>query len=268
MNHSSLGQFFGSTRQTVSFDGITATETDYSYQFVDWHYHESPYFSFVTQGNCRHINKRETFDCSPDSLLFHNCHEPHCNTKSSGLSRGFQIELSHEWCKKFEVALDRLPASVRITSPNARLLFYNIYKESKLADDISGLTVDALLIEMFETIRGAERAAAAGTPRWVKKVDEILHANSDGALSLQEVSEEVDIHFVHLSRDFPRYFRCNFGQYVRKIRVEKSLGLLRNHKLSLTDVAFACGFADQSHFIRCFREFIGLTPRAFRRLIQ
>ena len=268
MNYFSGGQFFGNTHQAISFDGITATETEYNYQFVDWHYHENPYFSFTTQGHCRHINKRETFDCSPDSLLFHNCHEPHYNTKSSGLSRGFQIELSHDWCKKFEVDLDHLPGSVRITSPNAKLLFYNIYKEAKLSDDTSNLTIDALLLETFETIRGVEKFSAPGTPRWVKKIDEILHENFDHTLSLQKVSEELGLHFVHLSRDFPRYFRCNFSQYVRKIKVEKALGLLRNQKLSMTDIAFACGFADQSHFIRCFKEFTGLTPNDFRHLTR
>ncbi len=268
MNYFSEGQFFGNTHQTTSFDGITATETEYNYQFVDWHYHENPYFSFVTQGNCRHINKRETFDCAPDSLLFHNCHETHCNTKSGGLSRGFQIELSHDWCKKFEVDLDQLPGSVRITSPNAKLLFYNIYRESKLPDNTSKLTIDALLVETFETMRGVEKISAPGTPRWVKKINEILHENCDQTLSLQKVSEELDLHFVHLSRDFPRYFRCNFSQYVRKIKVEKSLALLRNPKLSMTDIAFACGFADQSHFIRCFKEFTDITPKDFRRLIR
>jgi AraC family transcriptional regulator len=268
MNYFSVGQFFGDTHQTVSFAGITATETEYNYQLVDWHYHENSYFSFVTQGHCRHINKREAFDCSPGSLLFHNCHEPHYNTKSSGLSRGFQIELSHDWCKKFEVDLDMFPSSVRITSPNAKLLFYNIYKESKLPDNTSNLTIDALLIETFETIRGVEKFSTPGTPRWVKKIDEILHENFNRTLSLQKVSEELDLHFVHLSRDFPRYFRCNFSQYVRKIKIEKSLGLLRNQKLSMIDIAFACGFADQSHFIRCFKEFIGLTPKDFRRLLR
>jgi AraC-like DNA-binding protein len=268
MNYFGEGQFFGSTHQTTSFDGITATETEYDYKFVDWHYHEHAYFSFVTRGHCRHINKQETFDCSPDSLLFHNCYEPHCNTKSTGISRGFQIELSQEWCRKFEVDLDRLPSSVRVTSPNAKLLFYNIYKESKLPDDSSNLTIDALLVETFETIRGVENFSASGTPRWVKKIDEILHESFDQPLSLQKLSEEVDLHFVHLSRNFPRYFRCNFSQYIRKIRVEKSLSLLRNSSLTMADIAFTCGFTDQSHFIRCFKEFIGTTPKDFRRLMR
>ncbi|MBK7706629.1 MAG: helix-turn-helix transcriptional regulator [Acidobacteria bacterium] len=73
--------------------------------------------------------------------------------------------------------------------------------------------------------------------------------------------------FAHISRDFGRYFGCNSSRYVRKIKVERSLGLLRWSELSLIDIAYMSGFSDQSHFIRCFREFNGLTPKEFRRLL-
>ncbi len=268
MNYFSAGQFSGHHNQTTAFDGILATETEYDYQFVDWHYHENPYFSFIFKGNCRHTNKRETFECSPDSLLFHNCYEPHCNTKAGGVSQGFQIELSHDWCKKFDIDLDKLPDSTKIIHPNSRLLFYNIYRESKLPDNTSNLTVDALLLETFAMMRSVETFSCASTPAWVKKLDEILHENVDRPLSLQGLSNELNLHFVHLSRDFPRYFRCNFSQYIRKIKVEKSLSLLRNRQFSMAEIAFMCGFADQSHFIRCFKEFTALTPKDFRKLIQ
>lgn len=268
MSYLSLGQFTGDTYQTTLFDGVTATETEYTYKFIDWHYHEAPYFSLTTLGNCRESNKRETLDVSTDSLLFHNCQEPHCNTKSDSITRGFQVELSLDWCRKFDIDLDKLPKSSKILNPNVKLLFYNIYKESKLFDDTSNLTTDSLLLRIFEVMWGVESAAASTKPLWVKKIDEILRDNFDQTPSLQNLSNELNLHFAHLSRDFPKYFHCNFSEYIRKIRVEKSITLLRNKKLSLTDVAVMCGFADQSHFIRCFKEFNGITPKKFRQLIS
>lgn len=267
MNCLGAGKFKGETYQTKAFDGIIATETEYDYKFIDWHYHENPYFSLTTFGTCLDGNKRETFECSTDSLLFHNCGEPHFNKKTDSLTRGFQIELSGDWYQKFEVDLNDLPKSSIILNPNIKLLFYNIYKEAKLSDDISNLTIDALLIKILETMRGIENNSAAAKPNWVKKIDEILHDNFDEPLSLLELSNELNLHYAHISRDFPRYFHCNFGEYIRKIRVEKSLSLLRRRNLSLTDIALMCGFADQSHFIRCFKEFNGITPKKFRQII-
>lgn len=268
MNHLVSGQFTGKTYQTTLFDGIIATETEYDYQFIDWHYHENPYFSLTTFGACRDINKRETLECGTDSLLFHNCQELHYNSKTDSLTRGFQIELSQDWCKKFEVDLESLPKSAIVLNPEAKLFFYNIYKESKLKNDISNLTIDSLLLQILGIMQGVENSLFSTKPTWVKKIDEILHENFDQTLTLQYLANELNIHWAHLSRDFPKYFYCNFSEYVRKIRLEKSLNLLRNQRLSLTEISLICGFSDQSHFIRCFKDTNGITPKKFRQIIS
>lgn len=194
--------------------------------------------------------------------------EPHYNVKPAGLTRGFQLEMNRVWCNKFELDWNRLPDPAKITHPNVRLLFYNIYKEARLRDETATLTIDALLNETFATMRGVEKIADSTTPRWVKKIGEILHESFAQPLSLLELATELNLHWAHLSRDFRKYLRCNFSEYVRKIKVEKSLPMLRNKNLSLTDIAMRCGSADQSHFIRCFKEFTGVTPKAFHNVIN
>src|SRR5207253_1798996 len=104
-------------------------------------------------------------------------------------------------------------------------------------------------------------------PLWVKKISEILHDECCESISLTQLATILDIHPVHLSRDFSRYFHCGFGDYIRKSKIEKSLSLLSNKKQSLTDITFECGFSDQSHFTRCFREMIGISPLAYRKIL-
>jgi AraC family transcriptional regulator len=262
-----VSQFQGSTLQTTAFAGVIASETQYDYEYIDWHYHDNPYFSLITSGNCREINKRGTIDCSTDTVLFHNYHDVHCNRRWGGISRHFQIELTQDWCRSLSLDPEQMPASTKIENPNIKLLFYNIYREVKLADRESGLTIESLLLKTFETMRGVEHVSTSTKPAWVNTLDEILHDNVDTTPSLRELSDQLDLHPVHLSRDFSRYFRCNFSEYVRRIKVERALALLRNRKLSLSDVALTCGFADQSHFIRCFKEFVSITPKAYRKLV-
>jgi len=73
----------------------------------------------------------------------------------------------------------------------------------------------------------------------------------------------------HLSvRTFERKFHDSFHvtpqQYVRKLRVRMACrGLVFTEK-PLAEVAFECGFADQSHLGREFRRETGLSPRAYR----
>jgi AraC family transcriptional regulator len=266
MNNLPPGQFYGQTSQRLELNGLTITDTEYSYEFIDWHYHAYSHFELTMRGETCAGNRRDTFYCSADTLLFHNCQEPHYNVKPAGRTRGFQLEIAPAWSQQFELNGQALPDSTNVRHPGVKLLYYNIYKESKLADDVSALSIDALLLNMLTTMRGEAGRAAKQQPAWVKTIDELLRENFLQPPSLQTIAAELNLHWAHLSREFPRYFHCNFGAYLRQIRIEKSLALLRDRNLSLTDIALQCGFADQSHFIRCFREFLGVTPKAFRKL--
>lgn len=69
-------------------------------------------------------------------------------------------------------------------------------------------------------------------------------------------------------RTFERKFLQHVGVsprlFARICRFQSALTQLRaNNYLKLTDIAYESGFADQSHFIRTFKEFTGLTPREY-----
>jgi AraC family transcriptional regulator len=68
---------------------------------------------------------------------------------------------------------------------------------------------------------------------------------------------------------FVRAFRLATGmpphRWLRQFRVERARELLFGSRLSLAQIAYDCGFADQSHFTRVFTAAVGTTPGAWRR---
>lgn len=68
-----------------------------------------------------------------------------------------------------------------------------------------------------------------------------------------------------------RQFERNFKQFAgfspklfsRIIRFQTALGEYQNKEKSLTEIAYECGYYDQSHFIQDFKEFSGFNPRAY-----
>jgi methylphosphotriester-DNA--protein-cysteine methyltransferase len=68
---------------------------------------------------------------------------------------------------------------------------------------------------------------------------------------------------------FARLFRQATGEtphrFLLRLRIERAQELLATHVVSLTQIATDVGFADQSHFTRVFKQFVGVTPRAYRR---
>jgi AraC-like DNA-binding protein len=68
---------------------------------------------------------------------------------------------------------------------------------------------------------------------------------------------------------FIRAFRASTGapphRWLRGFRVERAKELLIGSASSLAQIAYDCGFADQSHFTRVFYDATGITPGAWRR---
>jgi len=69
-------------------------------------------------------------------------------------------------------------------------------------------------------------------------------------------------------RTFQRLFEKNIGvapnQYRRICQFSNSFRQLQLRKFrKLSDIAFANGYADQSHYIRAFKEFTGITPKDY-----
>lgn len=55
---------------------------------------------------------------------------------------------------------------------------------------------------------------------------------------------------------------------LRELRAKTAANLLEDDSLSIADVAFACGYADQPHLSREFRRCIGMTPGHYREILS
>lgn len=114
-----------------------------------------------------------------------------------------------------------------------------------------------------------EKAAYKKEPAWAKEIKEILQDHIDTNLNLKEISKTVDIHPAYLSREFSKYFdNLSFGEYIRKLRIEKAIDLLNTTSLSLTEIAYITGFSDQSHFTRIFKMHTGKNPSVYKKEIK
>ncbi|SDF77437.1 chromate resistance protein ChrB domain-containing protein [Chitinophaga filiformis] len=107
-------------------------------------------------------------------------------------------------------------------------------------------------------------------PKWAKELKEIIQDQIDTNLnlSLKGLSETLQVHPSYLSREFSRYFDdLSFGEYIRKLRIDKAIQLLTTTDHSLTEIAYLTGFSDQSHFTRTFKKFTGKSPSGYKKHI-
>lgn len=68
----------------------------------------------------------------------------------------------------------------------------------------------------------------------------------------------------HLQRLFQKQVGCPIKKYVRIQRINQAILYLQNPAISIIEVAHACGYYDQSHFIHDFKAVCSLTPTQYR----
>jgi AraC-like DNA-binding protein len=99
-------------------------------------------------------------------------------------------------------------------------------------------------------------------------VREYIEAHLNDSMELAELSAIAGLSVFHFARQFKQTTGVTPHFYLVRRRVERAKELLTRTELSLSDIAFAAGFADQSHLTRHFRQLAGITPGQFRRSLR
>lgn len=129
---------------------------------------------------------------------------------------------------------------------------------------------ESLLLEVHKKFLSGKKKGKQ-VPDWARELREIIQDQIDTnlTLSLKEISQSLNVHPTYLSREFSKYFdNLSFGDYIRKLRIEKAVELLKDPKYSLAEIAYLTGFSDQSHFNRIFKSQTGENPSAFRKTLR
>ena len=85
--------------------------------------------------------------------------------------------------------------------------------------------------------------------------------NSD--LSVDMIADQVGISRVHVHRKMKDLTGQTPHDFIRNIRLKKAAQLLANQGMNVTEVMYACGFANPASFSTVFKKFYGMTPRDY-----
>jgi AraC-like DNA-binding protein len=126
--------------------------------------------------------------------------------------------------------------------------------------------VEQLLVEVYH--KYLKNGSKDRIPAWATELRSIIQDQIDTnlTLSLSGKSNELNINPAYISREFNKYFdNLSFGEYIRKLRVEKAINYIKTSDYSLSEIAYLTGFSDQSHFARTFKLQTGITPSQFKK---
>jgi len=110
-----------------------------------------------------------------------------------------------------------------------------------------------------------------GTPReedleftGLRRIVNHIRENPDGELKPSSLAASAGLSPAQLDRRMRKVFQLTTSQFIRQSRISHAVHLLVTTRRPVVEIAFECGYGDQTSFTRQFRAAVGLPPAAYR----
>jgi AraC family transcriptional regulator len=251
---------------TCRFGHLRFDEISYpKYLWLPRHEHSVAFLELCLEGTTQEFWGKQTFVRGSSTLNFFPIGTPHatCFQKST---RTFQITMNADWLERIRQYAPLLDTLTNYQNSPPAWIAARLYREFQRRDDLTPLILEGLLMEMFAEIsRQTTDHAELDCPRWLRQAKEFLHAHFTESVSVEALAVTIGVHPSHLMRSFRRQHHCTIGDYIRRLRIEQACHLLFTSEQLPSQIAFAVGFADQSHFNRTFKHCMGVTPTEYKK---
>lgn len=165
-----------------------------------------------------------------------------------------------------------------VLHPNAARLFFDLpitefTNQSVNIADLKGDEINAIEDQLQAATNNMERINAVEKYFFKKLIEKKLYDFKKinnciskinlkkGIISIPELANESFLSQKQFNRKFSEFVGLNPKQFLRIIRFQHAIFSYQNNpSVNFTELAYACGYFDQSHFIHEFKTFTGLTP--------
>ena len=96
------------------------------------------------------------------------------------------------------------------------------------------------------------------------RIMKCINANLDNPdFNVERLTEEVCISRAQLHRKMKEIAGVSTGEFIRNLRLQQAARLIEEGKVNITQVAYAVGFNNQTHFSTVFKKHFGMTPTEY-----
>lgn len=136
----------------------------------------------------------------------------------------------------------------------------------RLYGELLGTALAARLVQNYAVSKPALEFKANGLSQsQLERVIDYVKANLTQDLSILDLATLTGMSESHFSRSFKQSMGIAPYQYLIQQRVERAKQLLKERSNAISTIALDCGFANQTHLTRVFRQMTGITPKAYQK---
>lgn len=164
-----------------------------------------------------------------------------CLSSRAAIEGGIPFEIAFSTCDKFVIKLEDMTKieQVEALEKEAQFHFAKLVKNIRNNDDIA----KNILVDQCKNI---------------------IIKNINKKIIIKNIAKELYTNSDYLSRIFSKTEGITIKDYIHREKVELSKNMLIYHKYSFGQIAVYLHFYSQSHYIKVFKKFTGMTPKQFK----
>lgn len=106
-------------------------------------------------------------------------------------------------------------------------------------------------------------APKSNNHKTIERTLEYINNNLSAELTLERLASEANFNTIYFHKLFKASTGKTLHEYVEDQRIKKSINLLISTDMTLTKIAYECGFSSQSYFSYAFKRRMGTSPRDY-----
>ena len=228
------------------------------------HFHEHANIALTVEGSFMETVGTKPYEVNPHSVIFRPAGEKHSNRYGNTVARCLIMEVRPQLLERIRQATGILDHASYVAAGPISYLALRIFGEFRMLDAVAPLAIEALTLEMLVQATRLVSRIERNPPQWLRQAREVIHERFKEQLSLFNVAEQVGVHATHLAKMFRKHYGCTVGDYIRTLRLDHAAQLVARSEKTLSTIALAAGFYDQSHFAHRFKLRFGVPPGVFR----
>ena len=245
--------FLGNTTNQIDEANYKVSVVQYTQKVSEeWHWHDRFHVSTILRGGNLESRQKEEIQVIPGRIMTYEIGEVHRNRYTAHPSTNLNIELSNAFFR------DDLSFEAFDGDTSSYFSLLQVYFELSLNDSYSTSSISQTLETLFW------KDSKKHNHDWIPRLEVILKDRWNEFVPLEELAAALDIHPITISKYFAKYKGYTLADYMRRLKVNRASNLLMESKGSLAEIAYRCGFSDQSHMTRVMRRYLGHTPHAIR----
>ena len=230
------------------------------------HYHSLYEIYYLEEGECHYLIEGKLFEMAKGDIVFIPKGMIHKTTYEGTHSR-LLINCSGRYLENIELK----EAFVYRNQKYSREIYNvikNIEKEylngDKFSDNLIKGYIQQLLAIVYRTENKYKNTRHQN--KYVNTALNILEENFTQDITLYSMALKFGVSPEHFSRLFKKETGLGFNEYISLLRLKKAETLLKkNENLSVSEVAFSCGFNDSNYFCEKFKKVYGISPLKFKK---